>query len=405
MRASISTGPDRSVIIGVMPDTIDGGRIDAATAARVPAPRSPLVLDSRLLIDVGPATGAHGERGIGRYVRGLVASIGSFPTDLADRIWATGGPGTLEEFGPRGLPAGSRRSLSMVPAWAQARFVVGAAVARSGAAVLHATDPQRSWTPGSVPALVTVYDLIPLHEPETLRSWRFDHRSLYRWYLRQVRSATRVLAISETTAQDLEERIGVPRSRIDVVYPVVEARSRLARIDADEPTFLVVGAPDPHKQPELAIQAFARFRATTGSGRLRFVGPSDPARERTFLELADRLRVASAISFEGRIPDVDLEAAYASASAVLSTSRIEGFGLPAVEAVLRGVPVIAVETPAARETLEGAATLVPADADAIATAMASPTQPEEARIEAIRERYSLGSVARSLADVYRGVLD
>jgi glycosyltransferase involved in cell wall biosynthesis len=83
---------------------------------------------------------------------------------------------------------------------------------------------------------------------------------------------------------------------------------------------------------------------------------------------------------------------------------MEGFGLPPVEAVLRGVPVIAVQNSAATETLEGVAAIVPADADAIAEAMAHPVEPPELAVGEIRERYSIASVARSLADSYRRIL-
>ena len=362
-------------------------------------------LASTLLIDIGPAVGGHGQRGIGRYVRGLASCIETFPDDLADRVWALGFPGpSLDSFGARALNSTTHRLLGWAPTWVTGRLATDVALKTSGAHVLHATDPQHPWTDPAVASLVTVYDLIPLGEPEMLQSWRLDYRLLYRRYLRQVRAATRILAISQSTADDLQERLGIAPERIDVVYPMVASPASTHRVEPPEPTFLVVGALDLHKQPELALRAFRQFHSRAGSGRLRYIGPSDPPQERRLMELAAGLGIGGSVSFEGRISDEDLEAAYAAATALVSTSRMEGFGLPPVEAVLRGVPVIAVETPAARETLEGVAAIVPADAEAIAEAMAHPMEPLEQALGAIRARYSIASVARSLADSYRRVL-
>lgn len=365
----------------------------------------PASLASTLLIDMGPAVGGHGQRGIGRYVRGLAASIATFPDDLVDRIWALGFPGpTLDSFGPRAVTFTAHRVLGRVPTWATGRLATDVALRKSGARVLHATDPQRPWTHRAVPSVVTVYDLIPLREREMLQSWRLDHQLVYRWYIRQVQSAARILAVSRTTAEDLQQRLGIASERIDIVYPMVASPVSIHRIEPPEPTFLFVGALDAHKQPELALRAFGHFHSRFGFGCLRYIGPSDHPQERRLHDLAAQLGVTGSISIEGRISDDDLENAYGAATALVSTSRIEGFGLPSVEAVLRGVPVIAVETAAAAETLEGVAAIVPADAEAIAEAMAHPVEPPELAVAAIRERYSIASVARSLADSYRRIL-
>lgn len=356
---------------------------------------------STLLIDLWPAVGAHGQRGIGRYVRGLAASIGTFQDDLADRIWAMGAPGrALDAFGARAVTVTGFGPLAILARRRQTSI----ALERSGARVLHATDPQRPWSDRTVASIVTVYDLIPLVEHEMFRSWRLDHRLAYRRYVRQIGRAARIVSISRATAEDLQERLHVPPERIDVVYPMLNPPVATHRTEPAEPTFMFVGALDPHKQPELALRAFALFHARAGHGRLRYIGPPNHEAHRRLRDLATALRVSGAVSVEGRISDKDLDTAYSAATAVLSTSRIEGFGLPPVEAVLRGVPVIAVETPAAVEALHGAASIVPDDAEAIADAMSRPIQPDPRAVAEIRERHSITSVAQSLADSYRRIL-
>lgn len=397
------------------------GRRPLRTNAAIPVPRVPWglhrpqqlslrrkgagTLASSLLIDICPASGGHGERGIGRYVRSLATSITAFPDDLVRRIWAFGQSGpTLDAFGAHAIASTDNLAVAHVPGWLTGRLATRFALRKSGARVLHATDPHRPWT-GRVPTVVTVYDLILLREPGMLESLRPDHRYMYRRYIRQVQSADRVIAISRSTAEDVEERLGIAPDRLDIVYPAVVAPEGFRRRVPAEPTFLVVGALDAHKQPELALRAFADFRTRAGSGRLRYVGPADQGQQRSLKELAARLGVLDAVSVEGRIPDDELERAYSTATALVSTSRLEGFGLPPVEALLRGIPVVAVDTAAARETLGTAAAIVPADVSAIATAMAHPIDPPALVVAEIRERFAFASVARSLEECYRRMID
>jgi glycosyltransferase involved in cell wall biosynthesis len=135
---------------------------------------------------------------------------------------------------------------------------------------------------------------------------------------------------------------------------------------------------------------------------LRHLG-MDESRAR-LKELAVAAGVADQVGFLGRISDDELDAEFAASMALLCTSRIEGFGLPGVEALLRGVPVIAVDTPAARETVGSAATLVESNAEAIAHAMAAPVAVPDAARLALAERFSLGATADALWAVYEPVL-
>ena len=362
-------------------------------------------MPGRLLLDVGPAAGGHGARGIGSYVRGMVDAIGEWTADRREQVWAVGLPGkTLAEFGERGLVA---------PALARRPFDVGvvlgglairAAARRARAGVVHATDPHRPWLPGGTRQIVTAYDLIPLAEPAMLASWRPHDRYFYRRYLHQIAAADVVMAISHATADDLVERLGVPRDRIHVVYPVIRPGAPLTRTAPAEPTFLWVGALDMHKQPELAVRALAAFRKTERAGSLRFVGPSSAAERLALMDLAGKLGVAEHVRIDGRVPDEDLEAAYASATALLATSRVEGFGLPAVEALLRGVPVVAVGIAATRETLTGAATLTAADPDALAAAMSKPRPASHAAIKRLGDRFSAKAAGEALWATYERLL-
>ncbi len=363
-------------------------------------------MQQSLLLDVGPAVGEHGARGIGRYVRGLVKAIGEWSPERQERVWAVGLPGQdLSSFGRRGIEA---QSLSLRPldlGWLLGPLAFRRAARKSAASVFHATDPHRPWRPRGMKLIVTAYDLIPLLDTAVRATWRPHHRLVYQSFLHQLQAADAIVAISRATAADLATHLGISGERIRVVYPVVRPPTASPWSPASEPTFLYVGALDPHKQPELAVEALARFceREHECAARLRFIGPSSSALRRGLLERATQLGIADNVQFDGWIPDDALDAAFSSARALLFTSRIEGFGLPAVEAALRGIPVIAVDTPAARETVGTVATLTPRDAEAIAAAMAAPQAPTKATLEALAERFSGGAAADALAAVYEAV--
>lgn len=363
----------------------------------------------RLLIDLTPAAGAHGVRGIGRYVRGLAAALPEVDAAIRDRLVALVGPG---EAPPAELvhwtsawPIERWRSQDL--GWALGPLGAAIAMRRSGAGAVHATDPRKALgVPFARRRAVTLYDLIPLADPAVWRGIRPHRRAIYRAYLASARSADRVVAISKAAAAEVVYRLGLPADRIDVVYPVVRPPGEASRrLPATEPVFLFVGVPEPHKRPDLAIQALARYRDQTGAGRLRFIGPAAAVHKAHVKRLATDAGVAQFIGLDGSIPEGALEAAYGSAAAILAVSRFEGFGLPPVEAAIRGVPVIAVDTAVARETLGMAASFVPADADALAEAMSRCEPPAPSAVVALADRYSPSAVAGALQRSYEALLD
>jgi glycosyltransferase involved in cell wall biosynthesis len=368
-------------------------------------PPAEVTMPQRLLLDIGPTAGGHGARGIGSYVRGLIEAIGDWPPERRQLVWALALPGaTLPIFEGRTVCS---RLLSIRPVdlgWVLRSPATGRAIRVARANVLHATDPQRPTRLRGIRQVVTAYDLIPLREPGMLNSWQPHHRHAYRLYLDQLRRADVIVAISKATATDLSERLGISEDRVSIVYPVVRTPRAAERAPAAEPTFLCVGALDSHKQPELAIAALAEFRRVHAAGRLRFIGPSASEQQARLGQQATSLGVAESVCFEGRVSDEELDRAFATATALLSTSRIEGFGLPGVEAVLRGVPLIAVDTAAARETVGSAAILVPSDAGAIAEAMAAPAPIPESAREIMAARFSRQSAAAALWVAYEQIL-
>jgi glycosyltransferase involved in cell wall biosynthesis len=215
-------------------------------------------------------------------------------------------------------------------------------VRREGVEVLHSLGSTAPAKPG-VTSVVTIHDLIYARYPEA-------HTAAMRWGMRilvplSARSAKRIIAGTRFAAEEIVEILKVPRERIDVVNygglppgpatPETELRSRLEL--GEGPIVLSVSARRPHKNLDRLLQAIAKLESTPRPV-LVLPGYSTPfeAELRTQIQslgIGDRVRVL------GWISDADLEGLYRLADCFVFPSLAEGFGLPVLEAMERGVPV------------------------------------------------------------------
>jgi glycosyltransferase involved in cell wall biosynthesis len=259
---------------------------------------------------------------------------------------------------------------------------------------LHVVPP--AWRGCSV---VTVQDLSFEHFPEVMsRSDRFYFRT---FVPRSARRADRVLTGSEWTKSDLVERYGVAAERIVVtpygVDPVFRPEGpRVAR----PPYALFVGALQGRKRPELALLA---LRAADSKLNLVFAGP-DRGLEDGLREHARLLGLADRVDFAGHVARDDLAALYRGAACLVFSSRYEGFGLPVLEAMASGTPVVATRSSSIPEVAGDAAILVDSDADELASGIARALSERDRLVSAGLERarqFSWAETARRTAAVYR----
>ncbi len=216
-----------------------------------------------------------------------------------------------------------------------------------------------------------IYDLIPLtHQdtsvPELVAAFR-------RWFDNHLRTSDAFIAISRATADDvrayMNQRHGKTAQTAVTSIGYFHLGSELDLIDADrpvrpdirdlfaspDPSFLMVGSIEPRKNHAFALDAFDRYWAAGGSGRLVIVGRNGWKTE-AFLKRAAEHPLAGTKLFVIRdMDDAGLDHAYHHASALVIASVIEGFGLPVVEAFQRGLPVICSDIPVFREIAEGRA--------------------------------------------------
>jgi glycosyltransferase involved in cell wall biosynthesis len=228
-------------------------------------------------------------------------------------------------------------------------------------------------------AVATVHDLGWQVHPELYdRKLRIMYGGLFPWVLRR---ANRFIAVSRYTADDLIRRAGVPASKIDVVYhgldPVyakpIAPRTRSSSV----PYMLAVGGVSPRKNTRRLIQAFSRWRGRGGHRpefQLLITGTSlDSEFTGSGASLPEGVKLL------GYVEKEQLPSLYAGAAAFLYPGIYEGFGLPIIEAMSCGTPVVTSRTGAAPEIAGGAAILVdPFDVGAIEAGLEQVTGQDEA---------------------------
>ncbi|HEY7482064.1 MAG TPA: glycosyltransferase family 1 protein [Gemmatimonadales bacterium] len=256
--------------------------------------------------------------------------------------------------------------------------------------------------------VATVHDLGWKAHPELFsRKLRLMYGAQFPWV---VRRADWFITVSRYTADDLIRRTGVPASRVDVVYHGVDPVFATPLesdppAPSDRPYLFAVGGVSPRKNTRRVIEAFSRWRARGGHRRdytLRISGTSiDPDFQRQGVALPE------GVSLLGYIDKVELRRQYTGAAALLYPSIYEGFGLPIIEAMACGTPVVTSRTASAPEIAGGAAILVdPFAVESIESALEQVTQPDEAnRLRALgherSRRFRWSTAASQTLEIYR----
>lgn len=268
--------------------------------------------------------------------------------------------------------------------------------------------------------VVTVHDLA---------FWQFPraYHPLYPMYMRTflrgtVRRAKAIITVSEATKQDLLKFLPASSNKVWVVHNGVDPRFKPAmnfsqlkdcvrRNRLPEEYLLYVGTIERRKNLQVLIRAFARACVRWNMPDLVLAG-KDGTGAGEIRRFAVTIGVSSRVHFAGYIPSVDLPALYSGARAFVYPSLYEGFGLPVVEAMACGTPVLASSVPALAEVAGDAAMLVdPCDEGRMAECLYAVAYDEQKR-ERLRasgflraRAFSWSAAAAEVARVYKHVLD
>lgn len=355
--------------------------------------------------------------GIGTYVRRLVEQLAQIDEDN-DYVLIVGPDG--REALPE-LPTRFRFSTETSKVYSLREQVsLSWHLARLRLDLFHATHYVLPlWVPSRT--VVTIHDVIHLLYPEFLPN-RFAFLYAQRMIRRALGRAERIVSVSHTTRRDLGRYFSLGMERVSVIYNGVDDRfrehlapdvlaGRLAELGVAPPYLLFVGNPKPHKNLDRLLAAYARARSLRPfEGPLVVVGNDRDAGQRIRLR-ADHLGIGDQVVPLGLVPDESLPVLYQGATLFLYPTLYEGFGLPVVEAMASGAPVVTSNTSALKEIAEGYAHLVdPLDVDAIAEAIAYCMAEPEHRASLAKlgrkraELFSWNEAATRTLEVYQRVL-
>ena len=361
--------------------------------------------------------------GIGRYVRELTHALVAIDKSTAYRLLTARPP--AETPVPDPLPSASNFSHHPAPLnerwlyrmWYRARLPLPVQLVTGRLDLFHSPDFVLPPTSGNIPTLLTVHDLSFVHFPHVYPQSLVGYlNQVVPW---SVRRATHILADSEATRRDLITLYKTPESKITVLYPgvsvdfqPVSSDKRLAAIRrkyglGSQPYVLTVGTVQPRKNYELLVRAFAKLPEHY---TLAIAGGKGWLDEGLSAEIANH-NLEKRVHLLGFVDDADLPALYSAASLFVMPSIYEGFGLPLLEAMACGVPVVSSDRSSLPEVVGDAGVLLPADDEAAWTdAMREVLQDTGRRMEmvgrgAIRaHKFTWKSAATQLKSIYDQLL-
>jgi len=343
--------------------------------------------------------------GVRRYVRELTQALVAASSDI--ELVALGG-------GPQALPVGMRHvAEGRHPPTNLGWTAVGLprVAARAGVDLIHAPAYTAPFV-SALPVVLTIHDVSYARHPEWYpysRDWL--RRAFYR---RSARGASHVLTDSEFSRHEIEAAYRIPGDRISVVPLGVTDEFRSSSdplpTNVSRPFLLHVGDLHERRNLERVVAALAeRHRRGAAPLTLVLAGVDRGMNER-LVSAAAASGIGSAIVTLGPVPESGLRALYRDAMALVYPSRYEGFGLPLLEAMASGTPVLASRAASIPEVVGDAAVLLdPDDTMSWADAIECVSSDEGLRLRLIsagRTRaaeFTWARTARMTADVYRRV--
>jgi glycosyltransferase involved in cell wall biosynthesis len=223
--------------------------------------------------------------------------------------------------------------------------------------------------------IVTVHDLIPLRFP------KFSPLTFYnKYYLPQVlKKATHIIAVSQATAKDIHDFFSIPLDKITVILSGYDQNNFRPLNLPNLPYFIYLGRYDPHKNLSRLITAFSQIDSAY---QLLIVGQFDPRFTPLLQQQVEALEISQRVQFLNYVSYAELPQLLNQATALVYPSLWEGFGLPVLEAIACGTPVVTSHLSSLPEVTGDAAILInPYSVDEIRDAMQTIANDEQLRLK------------------------
>jgi glycosyltransferase involved in cell wall biosynthesis len=352
----------------------------------------------KVVVDASPLRDSRRGAGIGRYVSSMLAAL-SERDDIDLHSVTTLLPPARDTWAIR---------------WLNAQPGLALARARHPGVILHgmASEASIAWPPER--QVVTLHDVIP---------WTMDIRTMptrrhIAYQASRLRRCAAIIADSETAGAEALERLNLDRSRVHVAAAGVDAVFSAAPDSQDEATRRRLGVPDGayvlwvgslrHRDPRKALDVLMDAMTQAGDATLVMAGAPGTESSRLAASAAD---LGLRLVMPGFVPDAELAALYRGAGVAAVPSLHEGFGLPVLEALACGAPVVATTAGNLPDLAGGAAILVqPGDSAALAKALSGllNNPAERSRLAGagpgVASAYSWSRAAEMTVAVYREVL-
>ncbi|NLH49182.1 MAG: glycosyltransferase family 4 protein [Myxococcales bacterium] len=339
------------------------------------------------------------ETGIGNYAFHLLKAFAKIPAaNESIRLFLLNGEEKVRRFQPESaIDSTEWPGKGSVPRICWEQLVLPGRAARAGMDVLHYLDHAAPLFNKRLPIVITVHDLAFYRLPLMYDT----RRRYYKQYvgLRSIRLADHIITISNSTKRDIMELAGIDDSKITVInYGLSSIFQNVTneikenikiRYDLLQPFFLFVGTLQPRKNIENILAAFSLMLQNKPLPHELLLAGGEGWLTGDLVAAAGRYNVADRVRLLGSVPHDDLSGLYGNATALVYPSWYEGFGLPPLEAMACGTPVIVSQTASLPEVVDNAGILVhPGDVQGLAEAMG-----RLATDEAYRTKYSkLGPV-------------
>lgn len=333
---------------------------------------------------LSPQHGTYRQAGIHSYIHGILSNLPAEHAALSYTALVAAGAAKFDApLLLRNVSPATRRPLVRI-LWEQ--FVQPLVCNSERFDLLHAMAFVAPLL-AALPTVVTIYDLTFQKLPQNFRAANRAYLSLFARL--SCRRAARVIAISHNTKRDVVQAYGIEDRRVDVIYPGLRAGMQRAepravaefREQRGLPArfVLYLGTIEPRKNLSVLVAAYKL--AQLKDVKLVCAGGEGWMYSDVFLAVAE-LQLSRDVLFPGFVPEADLPLWYSAAEAFVYPSAYEGFGLPVLEALACGTPVITTTAGSLVEVAGGAALLCPPDdaptlADAIVRVINEPAIREQ----------------------------
>lgn len=357
--------------------------------------------------------------GIGTYTEELIGNL--LKVDKHNRYTVFAKPETVQFF-PFYSPNLDKKPTPFPHYTYSEQFLFPQLLLRSNLNLIHYTNFNSPIFLRGIKSVVTIHDLTLWFFPGR-KQRSFFRKMMYRYIIKKsCENASRIIAVSRHTKEDIVKHLGISPDKISVVYEAVASRitevkdvkkieAIRTRYDLNRPFFMYVGQWRTHKNLVRLIRAFALFRHRYELDyQLVLVGKVDPMSPEVQATI-NQLNLQRHVVLAGYVADGDLGAFFTAAQAFVFPSLYEGFGLPPLEAMMAGTPVISSNASCLPEVLGDAALYFdPEDIEDMALKMQQIATSYHLR-KSLKEKglkhakkYSFARMAKETLSVYQEVL-